>query len=162
VGVIFAIGCYWTYVYYVVEPYIRKNGLGAPERRLIPALGAAFLCPIGLFIFGWTSRPSIHWIVPVIGITIFTIGIFIVIQCIFLFLPLTYPQYAASLFAGNDFMRSTLAAGAIHFSRPLYTNLGIGRGSSILGGLTCGCVLGVFALWHYGDKLRARSSFAAK
>jgi MFS transporter, DHA1 family, multidrug resistance protein len=89
-------------------------------------------------------------------------GIFLVIQCIFLYLPLTYPQYAASLFAGNDFMRSTLAAGTIHFSRPLYVNLGVGRGVSLLAGLTCGCVIGVFVLYIWGDKLRQRSRFAAK
>jgi DHA1 family multidrug resistance protein-like MFS transporter len=162
VGVIIAIAMYWSYVYWVTEPYIRANGLGAPERRLIPALFASFLCPIGLFLFGWTSSPNIHWIVPTIGVTIFTIGIFIVIQCVFLYLPLSYPQYAASLFAGNDFTRSTLATGAIHFSRPLYNNLGIGRGVSILGGLTVGCIFGVFALWKYGPQLRARSRFAAK
>jgi DHA1 family multidrug resistance protein-like MFS transporter len=162
VGVILAISCYWAYVYYVVEPFIRSNGLGPPERRLIPALVSSFFCPVGLFLFGWTANKDIHWIVPTIGITIFTIGIFIVIQCIFLFLPLTYPQYAASLFAGNDFIRSTLAAGAVHFSRPLYVNLGIGRGSSILGGLCCGCIFGVYALYWYGATLRARSKFAAK
>lgn len=97
-----------------------------------------------------------------IGITIFTIGIFIIIQCIFLYLPLTYPQYAASLFAGNDFTRSTLACGAIHFSRPLYNNLGVGRGCSLLGGLTCGCIFGVFYLFFFGERLRARSKFSAK
>jgi len=52
VGVIIAISCYWSYVYFKVEPDILENGLGAPERRLIPALVAAFLCPIGLFLFG--------------------------------------------------------------------------------------------------------------
>ncbi|KAK3045701.1 hypothetical protein LTS18_013622, partial [Coniosporium uncinatum] len=128
VGVIIAIAAYWAYVYWIVEPSIRTHGLGAPERRLIPALIVAFFCPIGLFIFAWTANPSIHWIVPTIGILIFTIGIFLIIQCIFLYLPLTYPQYAASLFAGNDFTRSTLAAGAIHFSRPLFNNLGVARG----------------------------------
>jgi DHA1 family multidrug resistance protein-like MFS transporter len=52
VGVIISICCYWSYVYFKVEPEIRERGLGAPERRLIPALIASFLCPIGLFIFG--------------------------------------------------------------------------------------------------------------
>ena len=103
-----------------------------------------------------------HWIAPTIGIGIFTLGIFVVIQCIFLYLPLTYPQYAASLFAGNDFMRSTLAAGTIHFSHPLYINLGIAPGVSLLAGVTSACIIGVFALWIYGDRLRARSKFAAK
>jgi DHA1 family multidrug resistance protein-like MFS transporter len=52
VGVIISMAGYWAYIYFVVEPYIRKNGLGAPERRLIPALFASILCPVGLFIFG--------------------------------------------------------------------------------------------------------------
>ncbi|KAF2095242.1 MFS general substrate transporter [Rhizodiscina lignyota] len=162
VGVLISISTYWAYVYWIVEPEIRTRGIGAPERRLIPALFVSFLCPIGLFIFAWASNPSVHWIGSVIGIVVFTIGIFLIIQCIFLYLPLTYPQYAASLFAGNDFARSTLACGAIHFSTPLYRNLGVGRGVSLLAGLTCGCIFGVFVLFFYGDKLRARSKFAAK
>jgi MFS transporter, DHA1 family, multidrug resistance protein len=162
IGVSIAITTYWAYLYYFNDPWMRKNGFGQPERRLLPALVATLFCPVGLFIFAWTSSPKIHWIVPTIGILIFTLGIFIVIQCIFIYLPLTYPQYAASLFAGNDFTRSTLATGAIHFSRPLFGNLGVGRGVSLLGGLTAGCCVGLYALWYYGARLRARSKFSAK
>lgn len=162
VGVIISIAWYWWYIYYIVEPSIRANGLGAPERRLIPALFVTFLVPIGLFIFGWTARSDIHWIVSCIGIVVTTIGIFLIIQCIFLYLPLVYPQYAASLFAGNDFARSALAAGAIHFSYPLFHNLGVDRGISLLGGLTVGCSVGVYVLFFFGEKLRAKSRFAAK
>jgi DHA1 family multidrug resistance protein-like MFS transporter len=162
VGVVIAITWYWWYIYYRVEPDIRANGLGAPERRLIPALFVTFFVPVGLFIFGWSSRPDIHWIVSCIGIVITTIGIFLIIQCIFLYLPLVYPQYAASLFAGNDFARSALAAGAIHFSSPLFHNLGVDRGVSLLGGLTVGCSVGVYVLFFLGEKLRAKSRFAAK
>jgi DHA1 family multidrug resistance protein-like MFS transporter len=161
-GVVIAITWYWWYIYYIVEPDIRANGLGSPERRLIPALFVTFLVPIGLFIFGWTAREDIHWIVSCVGIVITTIGIFLIIQCIFLYLPLVYPQYAASLFAGNDFARSALAAGAIHFSYPLFHNLGVDRGISLLGGLTVGCSIGVYVLFFLGEKLRAKSRFAAK
>jgi len=52
VGVFLSIASYWSYVYWIVEPEIRTHGLGAPERRLIPALFVAFFCPIGLFVFG--------------------------------------------------------------------------------------------------------------
>ena len=52
VGVVISIATYWAYVYWIVEPEIRTKGLGAPERRLIPALFVTFLCPVGLFIFG--------------------------------------------------------------------------------------------------------------
>ncbi|KIX10013.1 uncharacterized protein Z518_01094 [Rhinocladiella mackenziei CBS 650.93] len=145
VGVSIAIAIYVWYLHWVFEPEIRITGLGEPERRIIPALPACFLLPIGLFLFAWTGN-----------------RIFILFQCIFIYIPLTYPQYAASLFAGNDFARSSIAAGAIHFSRPLFHNLGVGRGVSLLAGLTVGGILGIFTLWRFGPSLRARSRFAAK
>jgi len=185
VGVSIAIPIYIYYLRYIFEPEVRTNGLGAPERRLVPALYATFLLPVGLFVFAWTGNnsPKIHWIVPTIGVVIFTIGeigrshnldesvmltmsshtgIFLLFQCIFIYIPLTYPQYAASLFAGNDFARSATAAGAIHFSPPLFHNLGVGPGVSLLAGLTCGGVIGIYVLYFYGAALRARSRFAAK
>ena len=117
VAVIVSIAVYWAYIWFVLEPDIRANGLGEPEKRLIPALYASFLLPVGLFLFGWTGNGSIHWIVSVIGIFIFTCGVFVLMQCIFVYLPFVYPQYAASLFAGNDFARSMLAFAAVMFSR---------------------------------------------
>ncbi|KAF2715178.1 MFS general substrate transporter [Pleomassaria siparia CBS 279.74] len=162
VGVVISIAWYWWYIYTIVEPNIRAHGLGAPERRLIPALYVTFFVPIGLFIFGWTARSDIHWIVSCIGIVITTIGIFLIIQCIFLYLPLSYPQYAASLFAGNDFIRSALAAGSIHFSYPMFHNLGVDKGTTILACLALGCSIGVYALYFLGARLRAKSRFAAK
>ncbi|KAF1816004.1 benomyl/methotrexate resistance protein [Eremomyces bilateralis CBS 781.70] len=162
VGTVVALSAYWAYIYWIVEPEIRTSGLGAPERRLIPALFSAFLVPAGLFIFAWTASPSIHWIVSIIGVGIFCVGVTFIIQCIFMYLPLSYPQYAASLFAGNDFARSALASGTIHFSTPMYHSLGVDRGVSLLAGLTVGCIAGVYILYFYGATLRANSRFAAK
>jgi MFS transporter, DHA1 family, multidrug resistance protein len=79
-----------------------------------------------------------------------------------MYLPLTYPQYAASLFAANDMCRSAMAAGSIIFARPLYLNLGIGQGISVLGGLLCLGVVGIWFLYYFGGRLRARSKFAVK
>ena len=47
-----SVGLYWSYLFSIVEPGLRKNGLPAPEQRLIPALLSSFLVPIGLFWFG--------------------------------------------------------------------------------------------------------------
>lgn len=124
---------YWAYLYFYLVPDIRKNGLRAQESRLVPSLVACFGPPIGLFIYAWTARASIHWIVPTIGIVIYGGSVFIIFQCIFVYVPLSYPQYAASLFAGNDFFRSALACGSVLFARPLFLNLGVGKGVSILG-----------------------------
>ncbi|EMC96974.1 hypothetical protein BAUCODRAFT_32722 [Baudoinia panamericana UAMH 10762] len=165
-----AIGCwigaiaYVLWTYYVVEPYIKTHGLGAPERFLLPALVATLLCPTGLFLFAWTGDASVHvhWIVSIIGAFLFITGVFIVMQCIFMYLPMVYPQYAASLFAGNDFARSSIAFAAILFSRPMFTGLGVGPGTSLLGALTAVCVGGIYVLYFFGPQLRARSRFSAK
>ena len=164
VGVAIAIVLYVTYLNRVFNPSIRAHGLGEPERRIIPGLPASFLVAIGLFLFGWTgnSSPEIPWIVPTIGVAIVVIGIFTVFQVIFIYLALSYPQYSASLFAANDFVRSSLGCGAIHFSRPLFINLGVGKGVSLLAGLSCGGIIGIFVLWIFGASLRKRSRFAAK
>ncbi|CAD0089826.1 unnamed protein product [Aureobasidium vineae] len=162
VGVVISIAGYYAYLYYIVEPEIRAHGMGTPERRLIPALFSSFLVPIGLFIFAWTGDGHIHWIVSCIGIVINMIGVFILFQCVFVYLPMVYPAYAGSLFAGNDTARSTLAAAAILFSRPMFLKLGVGGGVSLLAGLTTLCIGGIFILFFYGEKLRAKSRFAAK
>lgn len=179
---ILSLAMYYLYIYKIVEPDFRAHGLGKLERRLLPALYASFLLPIGLFIFAWTSDGKIHWIVSVLGVFLFTIGgtflmicisatkskadcstkVFILMQVIFVYLPLTYPQYAASLFAGNDFARSSLAFAAVLFSRPMFLGMGIGPGVSLLGALTAACIAGIFVLYFYGEKLRARSRFSAK
>jgi DHA1 family multidrug resistance protein-like MFS transporter len=65
----------------VYEPYTLKYGIGLPEHRLVPGVIAAATAPIGIFVFAWTSRPDIHWIVPVIGIVLFSTSQFFVSNC---------------------------------------------------------------------------------
>ena len=162
IGCAIGVVVYCSYVYYYVEPDIKAHGLRVQESRLIPALFSATLLPAGLFWFGWTAKGSIHWICCTIGLTLFPIGAFVLFQCIFIYLPLTYPQYAASLFAANDFCRSAFGAGSILYAHALFTNLGIGEGVSLLAGLLCGGVMGIWALYYLGAGLRARSKFALK
>jgi len=63
------------------------------------------------------------------------IGVFVIIQCMLIYLPFTYPQYAGSLFASNSFARSSFAAAAILFSRPMFLRLGVNGGVSLLGSM---------------------------
>lgn len=95
-----------------------------------------------------------------IGVGLNMCGTYTVMQCMFLYLPFTYPQYSASLFAANDLARSSFAAGAVLFSRPMFITLTVAGGVSLLGGLTVVCIGGIFLLYHTGATLRARSKFA--
>lgn len=160
VGCVLFAAAYAAYLYYVFGPQSRHQEM-AQESRLRAALPAVFLLPAGLFLFAWTARSDVHWIVPTIGIAIYSGTSFVIFQCIICYVPLSYPRYVASLFAGNDFCRSSLAVGFVSFSRAMYVNLGIGRGVSILGGLSVMGVLGIWYLYFFGHLLRARSKFAA-
>ena len=160
VSCLIGVAIYCAYLSFYLIPDIMKNGMRAQEHRLVPALFGAFGPPIGLFLFAWTANPSIHWIAPTIGIVIYGGSVFIVMQCIFVYVPMSYPQYAASLFAGNDFFRSALACGSIMFASPLFHNLGVSKGVSLLAGLSCMGVIGMFVLYYIGASLRARSKFA--
>ena len=162
VGVSIAITSYFFYLSHYVNPRIRAQGLGAPEMRLIPSLLTSTFVPIGLFIFAWTSSASIHWIAPLIGVGIYNMGVFIVFQCIFMYIPLSYPQYAASLFAANDFSRSALSFAAILFATPMFKALGVARGVTLLAGFTLAGIPGIWALYYWGPSLRARSKFTVK
>lgn len=77
VGCVFGVAVYCAYQWFYLEPDIKKSGLRAQEHRLVPALFAVWALPIGLFLFGWTVRSNVHWIVSMIGIAIFSAGSFI-------------------------------------------------------------------------------------
>lgn len=160
VSCILAVVVYASYLYFWVDPRIAKYGWPVQEHHLLPALPASFGPTIGLFLFAWTARASIHWIVPTIGITIYGATVFVVMQCIFVYIPLSYPMYAASLFAANDFFRSALACGSVLFAHPLFGNLGVDKGTTLLAGLSVIGIIGIWLLYFTGAKLRSMSKFA--
>lgn len=143
-----------------VEPRLVKGGIPAPETWLRPGLIGSFLVAIGLFIFGqfkirlllvnngeelilsiaWTARPSVHWIVPLVGVVVNQSGCYVILNVLFTYLPNIYPKYAASLFAANNAARSRLAAAAIVFGRPMFVALGVSGGVSLLAGLSSVCI----------------------
>lgn len=160
VSCIIGVAAYVAWLYYYQNPRIARSGMPVQEERLVPALPLSLGPTIGLFLFAWTARRSIHWIVPTIGITLYGATVFVIMQCIFVYIPLSYPMYAASLFAANDFFRSALACGSIIFAHPLYGNLGVAKGTSLLGGLSVIGIIGIWLLYFYGARLRSMSKFA--
>lgn len=152
---------YCGYIYYYVTPAIARGAEFPPEFRLLPAVFASMLVPAGLFLFAWTARAEVHFMVPTIGAGLTTSGMVVTIQCIFVYISLGYPHYAASAFGGNGFLRAMIAFGGLLWSRPLYAQVGVAGGTSILGGICTLGVLGMFLLYKYGAKLRMRSRFAA-
>jgi DHA1 family multidrug resistance protein-like MFS transporter len=111
IGSVVTLAGFFAYLYYIQEPQFDENGNIQPEKRLPPACVGGFFIPICLFMFGWTSRSDVHWIVPIIGSSFFAVGSFLLFQAVLNYLGDAYPTKAASVLAGNDFMRSCFGAG---------------------------------------------------
>jgi DHA1 family multidrug resistance protein-like MFS transporter len=77
------------------------------------------------------------------------------------YIPNIYPKYAASLFAANAAARSSLAGGAILFSRPLLVKLGVDGGVSLLAGVMCMMSVFMYVLYFWRPALRKRSRFVS-
>jgi len=142
----------------------RNAGVGRPEFRVPLMLPGALVAPLGLFLYGWAAQfaDRVHWIVPNIGACVFATGTIVGFQCVQIYLVDSYTRYAASALAAATVLRSLAGFGFPLFAPTMFQALGLGWGCSLLGFVALG--LGVPAplvLWFYGQKLRARSKFAA-
>lgn len=132
VGALITIPPYFWWMHRYLEPKFDSSGNVLPEARLPPAIIGGCFIPVCLFWFGWSARPEIHWIMPIVGSGFFAVGTFILFNCVLNYLPDAYPAYAASVLAGNDLFRSAFGAGFPLFASAMYHNLGVGWASSTL------------------------------
>jgi DHA1 family multidrug resistance protein-like MFS transporter len=81
-----------------------------PEIKLEIGLMASIFIPTSVLIFGFASKASVHWIVPVIGAALYLPGIYLIFQSILTYITSAYPDYGAPVLAGNDLFRSWIAS----------------------------------------------------
>ncbi|BAE56292.1 unnamed protein product [Aspergillus oryzae RIB40] len=161
IGAILIIPCYFYWKAKYQSQHFDQNWNIAPEHQLPPACVGAFALPISLFWFGWTGNfESVHWIVPIVGSVFFSVGGCLIFNGIFCYQAHAYPRYAASVLAGNDFMRSSFGAGFPLFATAMFHNLGVGWACTLLGCLTVLFVPYPFILLKFGRRLRMASKYA--
>ncbi|ORY62710.1 major facilitator superfamily domain-containing protein, partial [Leucosporidium creatinivorum] len=158
VGAIITFPLYILYQKKRIEPMMGKSKF-TPEIRLEVALIGSFFIPVSLFLFGWSARESVHWIVPCVGAALYLPGIYLSFQGIFLYVIVGYSRVAASVLAGNDFMRSCFASAFPRFGVAMFRALGLGGGCSLLAGVSMLMIPAIWALKRYGGVLRRRSKW---
>lgn len=140
--------------------YVRRwkaaNFHPVPEARLPPMMGGSILFCAGLFMFAWTSSPSIHWIAPCIGIALEGIGFFTIFQAALNYLVDTFQRYAASAVGANTFLRSAFAAAFPLFISPMLHNMGIDWGISVFGFIAAAMIPIPYLFYIFGRRIRAR------
>ncbi|KAE8153979.1 major facilitator superfamily domain-containing protein [Aspergillus avenaceus] len=161
IGAFAAVAGYFVWKWKYQAKHFDENGTIAPEHQLPPACVGAFALPISLFWFGWTGNfESVHWIVPIVGSMFFSVGACLIFNGIFCYQAHSYPQYAASVLAGNDFMRSSFGAGFPLFATAMFHNLGVGWACTLLGCLSVLFVPYPFILYIFGRRIRMASKYA--
>lgn len=161
VGVMMSAACSpWVNKHYLtlVE---KHNGKPPAEARLVPMMFSCWLIPTGLFIFAWTSYPSLPWYGP----SIFG-GWFVGFGFIFLYnsannyLVDSYQHQAASALAAKTFIRSLWGAGVVLFTNQMYNRLGYQWASTLLAFIGLACCAIPYVFYFKGAAIRKYSHFA--
>ena len=141
---------------------VRNKEPGRPEFRVPLMFVGDALIASGLFIYGWTAEFKTHWIGPNIGAAIWSIGTMINIQCIQTYVTDAYQLFAASALGSIAVLRSIAGFGFPLFAPTLFKQLGYGWGMSLLGFAAIWISIPSSALlWFYGERMRARSTYAS-
>jgi len=136
-----------------------NNNRPVPEARLPPMMFGSVFFAAGLFIFGWTSSPSISWVAPCFGAVCMGFGFFTIFQAALNYLIDTFQRYAASAVAANTLLRSLLAAAFTLFTSQMFHGIGIGWASSVLGVFAVAMIPIPYLFYVFGPKIRRRGKY---
>ncbi|KAH7924150.1 MFS general substrate transporter [Leucogyrophana mollusca] len=153
----FIANTYWQEAMYR-KHYARK----AQEARLYLPCVAALLLPIGMFIYSWTASPNVHWIAPMVGLTVFMSGAFIIYMVVFLYLADCYGPYASSALAGQSLCRNLSSFTFPLFTDQMFSRLTYKWATTLFALLAVGLVPIPYVLFFFGAKIRQRSVISRK
>lgn len=159
IGIMIGAGFQAWYSRNVFAPAVdRAGGRAEPEVRLPPMILGGCLMPIGFFWFAWTSKA--HWINSVLAGAIVGTAFLLIFQSGINYLIDVYEMYGASAIACNTFMRSILAASFPLVARPMYSNLGVGWATSLLGFISIALACVPMLFYKYGSRIRKYSKWS--
>ncbi|KAF2964422.1 hypothetical protein GQX73_g9143 [Xylaria multiplex] len=131
-----------------------------PEYRLFPAMIGSIALPISLFLFAWTTRPSISPAVSILAIVIFGAGnINLFVSALQYTGDVYHRTNVASATSANSLARYCLAAVFPLFSLQLYRNLGVAWASSLLGFVSIALLPLPWLLFKFGKAVRKKSRY---
>ncbi|OJJ84498.1 putative MFS multidrug transporter [Aspergillus glaucus CBS 516.65] len=134
-------------------------GKPIPEARLYTSVPGSLLFAGGLFWYGWSSFPHVHWIVPTCGVACTGLGIYSIYMAVVNYLTDAYEKYAASALSAASLGRNSFGAFLPLASPQLFSNLGYGWASTLLGFIGIALSLVPVVLVLKGPEIRRRSPF---
>lgn len=136
-----------------------RPGKPIPEARLYFSVPGSLLFTAGLFMYGWSCRSSVPWIVPAIAICLVGIGIYSIYLGVVNYLTDAYEKFAASALSAASLGRNSFGAFLPLASQPLFNNLGFGWAGTLLGFIGLALSIVPVVLLIKGPAIRASSPF---
>ncbi|CAO2650596.1 Nn.00g018880.m01.CDS01 [Neocucurbitaria sp. VM-36] len=134
----------------------KNKGIYEPEMRLPLCVFFGVLIPTSFFIYGWTTYYKVHWIVPIISLVPFGVGLMGIFAPLQTYMIDCFPQYAASAIAGMTALRCLFGALLPLAGPSMYETMGLGWGNSMLGFLAVAFIPVPALLFKYGKHIRER------
>jgi hypothetical protein len=143
-------------------PLETKYGVGVvpPEYRLYGAMVGGVLSPLSLFWFGWAANAGAYWLNPVVAAVPFAVGNIMVYSSGALYIMNSYGSlHGASALSANSLLRYAGGGAFPLFTVQMFSGLGIGWASSLLGFVSVALVPVPWVLYKYGKRIRAHSQY---
>ena len=146
----------YTLVYYRRQ---LREGKASPESRLPPMILGSALLPPGLFLWAWTSRPSINpWPQIIAGVPM-GMGILLIMVNGLNYIVDVYKINSNSAISANTMVRSIVAASLSTAAERMYNTLGVEWATSLLGFAAMALGIGPLLFWIHGERVRGWSRF---
>ncbi|KAE8151006.1 major facilitator superfamily domain-containing protein [Aspergillus avenaceus] len=140
--------------------YIKRqktvHGKAQPEDRLPPMVLGHIALAVGMFWYGWSAQVRTHWIVPILGSVVVSLGIIVNAIVVVAYLVDTFTVYAASAVAINNLFKATFGAFLPMTGPSMYGRLGYGWGNTTLGLIVLVLTPTTLLVMKYGEKIRHR------
>ena len=133
-----------------------RSGITKPEYRLPPMLVGATILPAGFFVYGWTAKYHVHWIIPLIGTALIGCSVVLAILPTESYLVDVYNVHSTPAVAAGVILRAILGALFPLAGPPLYEDLGLGWGNTVLGFTAVAFIPALVLLVHFGERIRKR------
>lgn len=160
VGVLLSAACAPFVNNHYMQLVTKHNGKPPAEARLWPMMLSCWLIPIGLFIFAWTSYPSLSWAGPALGGLPVGFGFIFLYNSANNYIVDSYQDKAASALAAKTCIRSFWGGATVLFTTQMYHRLGYQWASSLLAFIALACCAIPYVFYYYGARIRKRSKFA--
>lgn len=152
---------FWCWDNYVARAASRNaEWTKSDEYRRVPlATIGGPLFVISLFWLGFTTKPSIPFVVPMLAGLPFGMGFQLIFMTLLNYLTDAYEVYAASANAAASASRSCLAVVLPLATKAMFDELGISGACAVLGGLSAAMSIIPFIFLWKGQAIRNRSQF---